>query len=171
MLGTLVHRFLEQWDFPSEKCDMPVRLRIVANHYFASEGLLKEPFPDPKNADKTSNPPELVEVVEEAQRLLADFIGSDAWEEIKGATILGRGVPFFYGLNRPAPTMMRGTMDILYRLPSGQLVIGDYKTDKELDPAKYAPQAEAYQEAVQRALGEKAQFKLIYLREGSAVAL
>src|SRR5207302_3097205 len=64
LLGTLVHRFLEQWDFSCEKCSMPAKLRVVANHYFASQGLLKEPFPDPKDGDKTNNPRELVELVE-----------------------------------------------------------------------------------------------------------
>ncbi len=165
LLGTLVHRFLETWDFSCEKCSMPAKLRVVANAYFASQGLLKEPFQDPKDGDKTNNPTELIEVVEDAQRLLADFIGSEAWVEIKGSTILGREVPFFYQL--PKGALMRGTMDILYRSPDGKLVVGDYKTDNELYPGKYASQAQAYAEAAQRALGEKAQFKLISLREGS----
>ena len=77
-------------------------------------------------------------------------------------------MPFFYEVDG---ALMRGFMDILYKTPRGQLVIGDYKTDKERVPAKYAEQAKAYEEAIQRSLGEKAQFKLIYLREGSAVAL
>jgi len=66
---------------------------------------------------------------------------------------------------------MRGTLDILYRLPDGKLIVGDYKTDKELNPAKYADQGKAYEEAVNRALEEKPTFKLIHLREGSTVAL
>jgi ATP-dependent exoDNAse (exonuclease V) beta subunit len=167
---------------------MPARLRVVANHYFASEGLLKEPFPDPKHASPRdvsvplpvgeggrrgdpgeANPPELLEVVEEAQRLLADFIGSEAWEEIKDSEIIGREMPFFYTTNEGP--LMRGTIDILYRLPSKQLVIGDYKSDKELDTSKYTEQGKAYEEAVSRALGEKPIFKLIHLREGSAVSL
>jgi len=36
---------------------------------------------------------------------------------------------------------MRGTIDVLYRTPAGRLVIGDYKTDKELNPEKYAAQS------------------------------
>jgi ATP-dependent helicase/nuclease subunit A len=182
LLGTLVHRFLESWDFSCEKCDMPARLRAVANTFFAELGLLKSPFPNPKEGDGTDNPDDLKQTVEEAQRLLADFIGSDAEEEIKSSKIIGREVPFFYELNG---ALMRGAMDILYRTKDGQLVIGDYKSglrteysglskDKNsaLSPQsselQYAAQGAAYVEAVSRALGEKAVFKLIYLREDSA---
>jgi ATP-dependent helicase/nuclease subunit A len=163
-LGSLIHRFLEHWDFKCEKCDMPARLRVVANHYLASLGLLVKPFPDPKIGKGEENPKDLIELVEEAQRLLADFIDSDDYEDIKKSTILGREVPFFYATG---PAVMRGAIDILYRTKGGQLVIGDYKTglrteDSEL---KYSAQGSAYAEAVSRALGEKAIFKLIYLRE------
>jgi hypothetical protein len=198
-IGTLVHKFLESWDFSCEKCSMPAKLRQVANSYFAGLGMLEQPLPDPKLGSpkyaSTHNMFKIIDIVEESQSILADFIGSEAWEEIKGAEILGKEVPFFY--QTPAtrnaqrvtrntgkesndalrdthcavPTLMRGTMDLLYRLPSGLLVIGDYKTDKDLDPSKYAEQGKAYEEAVTRALGEKATFKLIHLREGSAVSL
>jgi ATP-dependent helicase/nuclease subunit A len=185
LLGTLVHKFLEQWDFACEKCSMPAKLRQIANSYFTSIGMLKEPFPDPKEGGKTNNPPDLIATVDEAQNILADFIGSEEWEEIKGSEILGREVPFFYAANREpctvnrdasikngppstvhgAPSLMRGQIDILYRLPSGKLIIGDYKTDKERDEKKYLEQAKAYQQAIELAMGEKTTFKLIYLRE------
>jgi len=166
MLGTLLHLFLETWDFTCEKCSMPAKLRVVANSYFASEGLLKEPFPDPKDGEKSNNPPELIEIVEEAQRLLADFIGSEAWQEIKDSQILGREIPFFY--RAPEGALMRGTIDILYRLPSNKLVIGDYKTGTTIQD--YSAQALAYQNAVKLALGEEATFKIISLREEAAIS-
>jgi len=189
LLGTLIHRFLEQWDFTCEKCSMPAKLRQVANAFFASEGLLREPFPDPKDSDPKTPLPQagedgrrpgeggsidIVALVTEAQHLLADFIGSVAWEEIKGSTILGREIPFFYAINEPAgaaprgrpqsesKTMMRGTIDILYRLPSGKVVIGDYKSGQTKHD--YEAQGQAYKEAVKRALGENAAFKIISLR-------
>ncbi len=168
LLGTLVHKFLEVWDFSCEKCDMPAKLRQVANTYFSEQGFLVEPFPNPREGDKTNNPRELVEMVEEAQRLLADFIGSEAEEEIKKSQIVGREVPFFF--KTPEGPIMRGAMDILYRTLSNQLVIGDYKTDKEQDPTHYTAQAEAYRQAVQLALGEQAAFKLIYLRDEVSTA-
>jgi ATP-dependent helicase/nuclease subunit A len=189
MLGTLVHRFLEQWDFNCEKCSMPAKLRQVANSYFAGLGFLKEPFPDPKVGDKTKNPQDLAKAVADAQDILAEFIGSDAEAEIKSSQILGREVPFFYMTDRrgdgetgrredkkafspalpltPSPhqSLMRGYIDILYRTTAGQLVIGDYKTDKEHDEARYIEQAKAYQYAIELSLSEKAVFKLIYLRD------
>jgi ATP-dependent exoDNAse (exonuclease V) beta subunit len=163
LLGSLVHRFLERWDFSCEKCSMPLQLRSVANHYLASLGLLVKPFPDPKEGKGEENPPELVALVEEAQRLLADFIDSEDYDEIKKSIILGREVPFFY--TSKSGTLMRGAMDILYRLPSGQLIVGDYKTDLNPEANRYAAQGAAYTEAVSRALGEKALFKALYLRK------
>jgi ATP-dependent helicase/nuclease subunit A len=164
-LGTLVHKFLEAWDFHEEKCAMPLALRHVANSYFASEGLLKEPFPDPKLAiQRTKNPAELTVIVDEAQRLLADFIGSEEYDEIKGSTILGREVPFFYG----STPLVRGVMDILYRTAEGRLVVGDYKTDKIQDPTHYEAQGQIYRKAVSQILGEEAEFRLIYLRNDTS---
>jgi ATP-dependent helicase/nuclease subunit A len=161
-LGILLHRFLEHWDFSCEKCSMPAILTRLANTYFAQEGMLRRALPDPKEGklklEKDDPMTDIVAIVDEAQRLLADFIGSEAEEEIKGAKILGREVPFFYGTN----PLMRGAMDIVYRLPDGQLVIGDYKTGQTKQD--YAAQEQAYQEAVKRALGEEAVFKIIALR-------
>ena len=121
LLGTLIHRFLEHWDFSCEKCSMPASLTHLANSYFAQEGLLRRALPDPKkrgnsNSKKTTPWPNSSPFVDEAQRLLADFIGSEAEEEIKGSEILGREVPFFYATTLPpyhaTTTLMRGTMDI-----------------------------------------------------------
>lgn len=161
LLGTLVHQFLEQWDFAAEKCAMPAKLHHVANAFLAAQGLLKEPFPDPKVGGVTQNPAALVSMVEEAQDLLAGFIGSDAWEEIRTSKILGREIPFYYPVEG---AMMRGTMDILYRLPGGELIIGDYKTGRPQNPDAFAAQAHAYETAVSTTLGERARFKPLYLR-------
>lgn len=164
-VGTLTHRFLETWDFNREKCEMPARLRTVANAFFAEEGVLKVPFPDPKSAEAPlENPAECTAAVDETQRLLADFIGSESYEEIRRSTILGREIPFFFPIDTASGRLMRGTMDILYRTPSGEIIVGDYKTDREVDPDRYKPQGAAYTEAVSRSLGESAQFRLIYLR-------
>jgi hypothetical protein len=55
-------------------------------------------------------------------------------------------------------------MDILYRLPSGELIVGDFKTDRESDPERYKSQGSAYTHAVSLSIGESAEFRLIYLR-------
>ena len=177
LFGTLVHRFLEHWDFTAKKCDMPDQLMKIAKTFFAQEGM-----------------PEQTDLVDEAQKILAKFIGSEAYNEIKGAEILGREVPFFYAMenmtrgnvvrgndavdSRPtyhvprallsvSAPLMRGTLDLLYRLPSGQVVIVDYKTGKTKHD--YTAQGKAYQEAVKRALGIDAVFKVISIREDETV--
>jgi len=144
LLGTLIHRFLETWDFTCEKGEMPTKLTQIAQAFFAQEGL---PYDEA--------------LMLEARRLLADFIGSAAWEEIKNSEIMGREVPFFYGTN----PMMRGTIDILYKFPNGQIVIGDYKTGQTKQD--YTAQSAGYKEAVKRALGVDAVFKIIALRENA----
>lgn len=159
-IGTLVHRFLELWDFTCKKCDMPARLRQIASPLQAS-----------------------AEVIDEAQKLLAGFIGSESYNEIAQSEILGREIPFFYGggggggsqgssfkentsttSTSTSEVLTRGAIDILYKTPNGQLVIGDYKTGRIQDEAVYEPQKKAYTEAVQKATGQPATFKTIYLR-------
>src|SRR5262249_4158621 len=84
MLGALLHRFLQSWDFVCEKCSMPALLRQAANQYFAGLGLLRVPFPDPKLGSLRFQPDDpmipLAALVEEAQEILAEFIGSEAYD-------------------------------------------------------------------------------------------
>jgi ATP-dependent helicase/nuclease subunit A len=169
-LGTLVHLFLEKWDFTCEKCSMPALLTRLANAYFAQEGLLARLLPDPKEGllklEKDDPMSEVVAIVAEAQRLLADFIDSDDYDEIKNGKILGREVPFFYSLKEAS--LMRGVMDILYENPDGSWVVGDYKTDRKPPTEEtYAAQGNVYKEAVKRALGKDVLFKVIPLRQNS----
>ncbi len=128
---------------------MPALLTRIANSYFAREGLLARPLPDPKEGklklEKNDPMAEVVAIVDEAQKILADFIDGEEYNEIKGSEILGREVPFFY---QEGPSLMRGQMDILYKLPSGQVFIGDYKTG--LTKQDFTEQGQAYQEAVKR---------------------
>lgn len=164
-VGDLVHRFLESWDFKRAKCEMPAHLRLIANRYFSALGLLGTPLKDPKEGANDFAEGELSTVLEpsvaEAQALLARFLDSPASQEIETGEILGREVPFVYRID--SQTLMRGTLDILYR-SGGKLIVGDYKTGFETDPAAFAEQGRAYQEAVRRALGEKAEFRVLHLR-------
>ncbi|MFA5974825.1 MAG: UvrD-helicase domain-containing protein [Elusimicrobiota bacterium] len=163
ILGTLIHRFLEQWDFSKTQSEIPARLRQVIGNLFASAGL---PLTSPSSAA----------VEKEAQVILDGFVGSESYNEIKTATILGREIPFFYA--QPDNGLMRGSIDLLYRLPDGTLIVADYKTDrlpKDRETAslaaRYQPQVSIYREAIQRALGEKTLTKLIFLRASSAITI
>jgi ATP-dependent helicase/nuclease subunit A len=213
LIGSLVHRFLEHWDFVADPKQIPARLAQLAGPFFNLQGL-----------------PIDAELIGQAAELLTRFADSADYKEIQASEIVGREVPFFYLIDetvgaplvgarnsnkQPAdvpfpraatraaptdrpPTLVRGVMDILYRRPDGQLVIGDYKTQvagsalrvpgektdvtgSELrvpgskpetrNPKRvtrkpelaFEAQRAAYVEAVRRALGEDAIFKIIPL--------
>ena len=63
--------------------------------------------------------------------------------------------------------MLHGYIDLLYRDAKGRLVVGDYKTGgpglKDAEK-KFAAQGAAYADAVEHALGETPEFKVIHLR-------
>ncbi len=128
------------------------------------------------------------EVLAEARAVLEAFARSDAYAELKDATILGREVPFLMPWPGPPPTvgaggasagpppaLMEGRIDLLYKV-DGTVWLADYKTDRLTD-ADMADRAEAYREqariyieAVRHALGQRpAGLKIIFLRLGKAV--
>jgi len=190
-LGTLLHRFLEKWDFHAPKSEMPAKLRAVADAYFASLSNVEFGIRNAEEGSAVSKgiPPSALytphsALVDEAESILNNFIGSPAYQEIAEGEILGREIPFFYNaefglrnaeegcavskgipsseLRIPNSALIRGTIDILYRTTSGQFVIGDYKSGDT--SGDYEDQGKAYQEAVQRASGQEAEFKMIFLR-------
>ena len=162
-LGTLLHLFLQHWDFSARKCDMPSKLRQLAkNDYDAA-------------------------IIDRAERILVTFMDSPDFKELQSSDILGREIPFFYEIKpegvvrdkgpvvRSDPnasprttdhlplttSLMRGTMDIIYRTKDGTLVVGDYKSGATR--AEHDYQAQAYLKAIHHALGEEATFKIISL--------
>jgi ATP-dependent exoDNAse (exonuclease V) beta subunit len=98
----------------------------------------------------------------EAASILAGFFRSEAFRELAGAEILARELPFVL---RREGRIVRGAVDVVYRR-GGKVYAADYKTDKMERPEDYAVIRELYPEAVRRALGVEARFKLIYLRTG-----
>lgn len=167
-IGTLVHRFLQYWDFSCQKCDMPASLRRIA-------GAAIDP--------ELSRP----EVIDEAQKILAAFIGSPAYREIAESQILGREIPFVSTPNNTPtlpqphtptpPPLLRGVIDLLYRRPSGTLVVADFKTDflapdesLETMASLYKPQLVAYGNVIYSSLGERPQLMLILTRHACSWA-
>lgn len=115
------------------------------------------------------------EIMKEARDVLKTFARSEAYAELRDATILGREVPFMMPWAGPPPTIMEGRIDLLYEKDGG-LWVADYKTDRVAEAdipdrmALYRPQAEAYTNAVRQAFGRTpAGFKLIFLRLGKSV--
>ncbi len=110
----------------------------------------------------------------EVRDILRSFAGSEAYAELRDATILGHEVPFIMpGLGK----VKEGRIDLLYET-AGVLWVADYKTDRlaESEVAArmdtYRPQAQAYTEAVRQALGrDPAGFKFIFLRLGKSIPM
>ncbi len=146
--GQLCHLVLQGWDFRTGG-DVPEACR-------KARALLERRAPGPRWAAAES----------EAAPILAGFLASPAAAELARAEILGREIPF---ARADGPTVVRGAADLVYRL-DGRLVVADFKSEKAdvksaaLLRRRYAKQGEAYVEAVERAWGERPEFRLLFLR-------
>ncbi len=162
-IGGLVHKALEDWSYRDA---VQVLLEQLDRH--AVRWL-----PDEFKGNRD-------EILTEAREVLEAFARSDAYGELKGATILGREVPFLMPWPGPPPvstppSLMEGRIDLIYKR-DGAVWLADYKTDRvtEANVAEraeaYGEQARIYTEAVRHALGHRpAGFKVIFLRLGQAV--
>ncbi len=153
LLGRLCHMVLEQWDFAKGGELGPALDR--------ARGRLAWQEPE-ADWERVSG---------EAREILEGFLASAAARRLGEVSILGREVPF---LCPDEKGILRGVMDLLYR-DQGRLWVADYKTDRvpagglSAAAQRYRRQGEAYQAAVQRALGEPCGFQVIFLREGEMV--
>ena len=113
------------------------------------------------------------EWVDEARALLRTFRSSTLHERWQSVEIVGRELPLLLEENGER---WRGAIDLLYRDSDGTLVIADYKTDHESDPAaliaRYHAQLALYVRAVTRALdlATPPRAELWLLRTGTIVA-
>jgi ATP-dependent exoDNAse (exonuclease V) beta subunit len=148
LVGRLCHSVLERWDFSGDG-DLSRAVQRV--------------LPALSRLDPAAN---WTAAAAEAEDVLRGFLSSSTARTLASAEILGREVSFIYAQDG---AVVRGAIDLLYR-QDGRLVVADYKTEdatkKELPKlrAKYEAQGRAYVEAVKKALGEKAEFRLIFLR-------
>jgi ATP-dependent helicase/nuclease subunit A len=155
LIGELAHRFLEGWDFGSDK-----KLSSGQLGHFLSTWLPREYREDAGR------------IGEELKTILEGFLNSDVYAELSKARILGREVPLLMPWNGQ---IMEGIIDLIYER-KGLLYLADYKTDRierkdlRLSAEPYRQQAEIYSEAARLSLKrEVAAFKLIFLRLGEAV--
>jgi len=153
LVGRVCHRVLEAWDFKAGAAFTDKILERAALE--AASGLSRaEPAADWGAAAR------------EAAAVLRKFLRSQAAERLSRADILGREIPFVY---EEDGAVMRGVIDVLFR-ERERLVVADYKSEKvsARDVAarkeKYAAQGRAYAAAVEKTLGEKPEFQLIFLR-------
>lgn len=147
-VGQLCHLVLQAWDFRAKGDAAAACAR--------ARSLLERRSPGARWA----------EAQKEAASVLEGFLSSAAARELASAEILAREAPFAYG---EGSTVVRGAVDLVYRL-NGRLVVADFKSERVEEKsaakvrAKYAAQGEAYLDAVKLAWGEKAEFRLLFLR-------
>ncbi|MFZ5862283.1 MAG: UvrD-helicase domain-containing protein [Nitrospirota bacterium] len=152
-VGTLVHAFLQRWDFGAD-----VRAWSSALDAFAAGQL--GAFPDV--------------TVDDLRAALGTFFTSPMYAELARAAIIGREVPLLMPWEG---AMMEGVIDLIYE-QGGRLYVADYKTDSITATAapaaaeRYRVQAEIYTRAVRASLGrEVTAFRCLFVRPGVAVDL
>jgi ATP-dependent helicase/nuclease subunit A len=158
VVGSLVHKALESWNYRDEIEVMLEQFAQGIGHWIPEEFQGRS-----------------AEIIKDVRDVLKAFARSEACAELRGATILGREVPFLMPWPGPPPVLMEGRIDLLYEKDGG-LWVADYKTDRIVEAEvagrmdTYRPQAKAYTDAVRQALGRTpAGFKLIFLRLGKSV--
>jgi ATP-dependent helicase/nuclease subunit A len=152
-IGTLVHAFLQHWDFGSDSGAWRSALAAFV----------------------ARRPGDTVDVtVEDLAAALSAFFASPAYADLARATIIGREVPLLMPWEG---AMMEGAIDLIYE-DGARLYVADYKTDSvgaEDAPAaaeRYRVQAEVYTRAVRESLGrEVTAFRCLFVRPGVAVDL
>ena len=153
ILGELAHQVLEHWDFQTQRVEEEL------------DGAIARHAPELAAAQHRV-------VVRELKAIWATLTGSPVYQELRGARILGREIPFVLPWDGQ---IMEGVIDLVYER-QGQLYVADYKTDQVTDGDiagvmhDYRHQAQVYTEAVRRGLNrDVAAFRLILLRLGRGV--
>lgn len=111
------------------------------------------------------DPDERQSIMQEVGELLARY-----------EALLGNGLPWPREEDYPefpmalpiGSTVWQGVIDRLYRV-GGRWFLEDYKTDRELEPARYHFQLAVYREAIRQAWGVDPEVRLVYLRFGEIV--
>jgi ATP-dependent helicase/nuclease subunit A len=158
LVGVLAHRVLEQWDFTNDPSRFADHIETAVQISLLG-----------KEQDLATT------VTESLRELFAVFGRSEAYARLRGATVLGRELPFVMPWGERQ--VMEGVIDILYRLDE-TIWIADYKTDAvtheqaTAHAERYRAQSKVYKAAVKGSLGiEDVRFHCLFLRCVTAVEL
>jgi ATP-dependent helicase/nuclease subunit A len=165
LLGTLMHRLLQRWDFQGDPGSVSGYLADFCQRHLSCE-------PEEGHAD----------LVKELETLMDHFLHSSAYRELQRSTIIGREVPFAIPWTTtrkeysvPQTCVMEGVMDVVYEI-DGEVWVGDYKTDQVSSSTvpqrveTYREQAHAYATAASQCLGPAVKgCKLFFIRIGEMV--
>ncbi|MEK7746066.1 MAG: PD-(D/E)XK nuclease family protein, partial [Elusimicrobiota bacterium] len=154
LVGKLCHEVLERWDFSTRAS-------------LEGEGLAE--LIERRAKSLAAGDGEALKIARECRSVLERFLRGKTADRLARAEILGREVPFVHA---EGGRVVRGTMDLLYRL-DGAVVVADYKTEgaarkgaRSLERG-YAAQGAYYVSAAQAALGVTGvRFEVISLRGG-----
>lgn len=153
LIGNMAHYILSDWDFALH----------VSMFKDAVKDACRKFIPGADASDTLQS---------ELEDIFEGFSVSPAYEELKGAEVLGREVPFAISWDGQ---IMEGVIDIIYRY-EGNLYAADYKTDRvskdeiEYKKKEYSVSVNIYRKAVRMCTGSDISgFKLIFLRHGICV--
>jgi ATP-dependent helicase/nuclease subunit A len=152
-IGTLVHTFLQHWDYGSDGARWPQAIDAL---------IAAQANDDP------------VVTTEDLRPVLSRFFSSAMYQELASSRILGREVPLIMPWE---DAIMEGVIDLIYER-AGRLYVADYKTDA-VDAAsalaaaeRYRVQGEVYSRAVRDGLGREVHaFRCLFLRPAVAIDL
>jgi ATP-dependent exoDNAse (exonuclease V) beta subunit len=135
-VGIAVHRWLEHRRDETREEGL-VRLAALCVEVAEDEGV------------------EVADLARDSREIVETFLDSGLASLLKRVEILGREVPVL--LAGADGGVSSGKIDLLYRDTDGQIVVADYKTDRDTDEARllesYGRQLDIYARAVQTALG------------------
>lgn len=136
IIGTLMHRFLELWDFRRESIDEAVR--FVMREAYILDGSLER----------------------ELLGLAENFLGSELMLRISGATGIYREVPYYMYINGKPD---RGKIDLVLR--EGDVIsLFDYKLRSDGEGiARFKDQIERYASAIEKRFGRPPKERFIVL--------
>ncbi|MCC6544275.1 MAG: UvrD-helicase domain-containing protein [Nitrospirae bacterium] len=164
LIGNIAHYVLSNWDFAANVSLFGEAVKDACRKFIAQAGSL-EGVSDKGGGDYEKIQNELVCLFEK-------FSASSAYQELKGAEILGNEVPFSIPWDG---RVMEGVIDIIYRYRD-KLYAADYKTDmvreEEMESKcrEYSVSADIYMNAVRACTGIGLEgFKLIFLRHGRSM--
>jgi ATP-dependent exoDNAse (exonuclease V) beta subunit len=146
-VGVAVHDALEAWDFRDIQA---LRERIQAAVIKACQNEIVAPET----------------VLGEAEAVIETMLAGEIPRYLASREILGRELPMLF--EDKGGQAWNGTLDLLYRDPDGQLVIADYKTDRDPEPDRHREQLEVYAKGIALAFPDEPPpaMELLYLRTG-----
>ena len=169
LIGTLAHRMLEQWEFADDSGKLIGQVETMCAELVSDDSY------------------DALEISNVLKDMLEVFVGSEIYQTLRAATIIGREVPFAIpwhlsesqhstlALQHCHRSLMEGIIDLVYRF-NGEIWIADYKTDRITSDEiadraeEYRLQAQIYSEAVAQCLGVRTKgFQFIFLRTGTVV--